>query len=104
MRMAHEECFSFLVVFMLGQLGAGIQRAALPGWAVTSRLSMGTQDPVLSPPDCICKCSKPCKRQSSAQLPRRAVSPINAKGFSYKEATGVKELTHSYPTLSCPST
>lgn len=47
--MAHEECFSFLVVFMLGQLGAGIQRAAFPGWAVTSWLSMGTQDPVLSP-------------------------------------------------------
>lgn len=62
--MAHEECFSLLVVFMLGQLGAGIRRAAFPGQAVTSRLSMGTQDPVPSPPDCICKCSKPCKRQS----------------------------------------
>lgn len=47
--MAREECFSFLVVFMLGQLGAGIWRAAFPGQAVTSWLSMGTQDPVLSP-------------------------------------------------------
>lgn len=48
--MAHEECFSFLVVFMLGQLGAGIQRAALLGQAVISQLSMGTQDPVLFSP------------------------------------------------------
>lgn len=50
MRMAREECFSFLVVFMPGQLGAGIQRAAFPGWAATSWLSVGTEDPVLSPP------------------------------------------------------
>lgn len=48
--MAHEECFSFLVVFMLGQLGAGIRRPALLGQAVISQLSMGTQDPVLYSP------------------------------------------------------
>lgn len=41
---------------------------------------------------------------SSSELARRTVSPINAKGFSYKEAIGVKELIHSYPTLRCPST
>lgn len=46
--MACEECFSFLVVFMLGQLGAGIRRAALLGQAVTSQQSIGTQDPVLT--------------------------------------------------------
>lgn len=34
--MAREERVRFLVVFMLGQLGAGIWRAALSGQAVTS--------------------------------------------------------------------
>lgn len=41
---------SFLVAFMLGQLGAGIQRAALLGQAVSSQLRVGTQHPVLRSP------------------------------------------------------
>lgn len=81
--MGREDCFSFLVVFMLGQLGAGMRRAAFPGQAVTSWMSVGTQDPVLSPPlIAYASALSPARgSRSSSELPR-TVSPINAKGFS----------------------
>lgn len=99
LRMAREERFRFLVVFMLGQLGAGIRRVALPGWAVTSWRG-DTGSCAVSPPPWIAYASarSPARgRRSSSELPRWEMFLHQCK-----RPLGVKELIRSYPPPSCP--